>query len=549
MDGTGVNLVNIITVTPSTLLTSLVLTMAVQGNWETKTLLPPSLILHWTLDIWTPVSVLVCFLVVKVLLAAAPFAELLLVVDGVLPVKRFQLFWGRLVRTIKMSKGYEKDLLPYITKVLPHILTMVENVDYVEPIFPVMVQYMPIFGPHLDVVLPNLGSLGPHLSVMMPFMPELEPHMEVFLPNLPGVLPHLGPMMKHMDSFLPYLGTICPNLPILIPHMGPMMLHVESFLPHLPVIMRNFHYVLPHLPLFLHHIDALLPTLDKTMVHMDGMAPHFDAMAPSLPKFIPIMDRVVDHLPAIIPRLGDTLLNADAVLDYLGWTVKTPLVKSLEMHGTGSTVVKISRAMGGKKKSENDMGGKGGNGMVRRNRHASEVAISLRMQTKISERIVLEGWLKKRSTSALLNSLAGKSWKRKWIVIDVSGCMSVYKSPSKSTPSLRARMFLGGSEVKPQRVGKSFQLVTRGVGERGKKYTHFFRIPKGEDVEGRYWLWFNQLKSWEGSGGGKEGLVEEIGLEGSGGEEEEEEEEEESEEEEEENEEEEMDDAFGANYD
>ena len=117
-------------------------------------------------------------------------------------------------------------------------------------------------------------------------------------------------------------------------------------------------------------------------------------MVPALERFVPIMDKVVDHLPAIIPRLGDTLVNADAVLDYLGWTVNTPLVNSLEMHGTGSTVVKLGRALGG--------GGSGSpppdldpssplyRGVVRRSRHASEVAVSLLRQARLEERIVKE---------------------------------------------------------------------------------------------------------------------------------------------------------------
>ena len=54
----------------------------------------------------------------------------------------------------------------------------------------------------------------------------------------------------------------------------------------------------------------------------------------------------------------------------------------------------------------------------------------------------------------MINSLAGKAWKRKWIVVDVGGCMSVYKSPGKNTRSLRARMFLGGSKVEAQKEGK-----------------------------------------------------------------------------------------------
>ena len=181
--------------------------------------------------------------------------------------------------------------------------------------------------------------------------------------------------------------------------MGLMMKHIDVFMPHMPIIMRNFHFLVPHIGKFMEHIEVLLPTLDKTMPHMDGLAPHFDAMVPALDRFVPIMDRAVDHLPAIIPRLGDTLVNSDAVLDYLGWTVNTPLVNSLDMHGTGSTVVKLGRALGGGSGNGGpppmDPSSPSYHGVVRRSRHASEVAITLLQQARLEERIVKEGWIKK----------------------------------------------------------------------------------------------------------------------------------------------------------
>ncbi|GMH81382.1 hypothetical protein TrVE_jg8742 [Triparma verrucosa] len=407
------------------------------------------------------------------------------------PFKRILCYCGKIGRTLKMSSGYEKDLMPYLGKVVPHLPVMIENVEYVEPVFPQMIKYMSVFGPHLDVVLPNMDQMGPHLGKMMPLMDRMEPYMDGFMPHLVACLPHMDIMIDHMEDFLPHFDKIVPNLGQITPHMGIMMKHIDSFMPHMEIIMRNFHFIVPTMGIFMEHIEALLPTLDKTMPYLDGMAPHFEGMAPSLPKFVPIMDRVIDHLPSIIPRLGDTLVNADAVLDYLGWTVNTPLVNSLEMHGTGSTVVKIGRALGGSSpEKERDFKKQG--------RRASEVAVSLAQKKKLEDRIVMEGWIKKRSTSAMINSLAGKAWKRKWVVIDVSGCMSIYTNPSKSPQSLRMRWYLGGTKLVPQEVGKSFKLKCPKRGEI-KKITHYFRVPKGEKVEAEYNSWITQIKLWDGS--------------------------------------------------
>jgi hypothetical protein len=297
------------------------------------------------------------------------------------------------------------------------------------------------------------------------------------------------------------------------------------------------------------------------MAHLDGMAPHFDAMAPSLAKFVPIMDRVIDHLPSIIPRLGDTLVNADAVLAYLGWTTKTPLVNALEVHGTGSTVVKMGRMLGrGESK--------------RLSQQALKIAEDLERLKKIEERIVYvrqreggereggevgepgcsslaaarrahasrrtrasrcaracvlppprpaprprrsfsssalfcappspppllprsrsrryEGWIKKRSTSAMINSVVGKGWKKKWVVIDTCGCMSVYKSADKNSKGLRFRMYLGGCKVVEQQAGKAFKIKSsepRGV------RTHSFRCKTLEE----YCTWVMHFRAWEGT--------------------------------------------------
>jgi len=221
---------------------------------------------------------------------------------------------------------------------------------------------------------------------------------------------------------------------------------------------------------------------------------------------VPIIDRVIDHLPAIIPRLGDTLKNADAVLDYLGWGVNTPLVNTLEMHGGGSSVVKLGRVFGGgggRKKGE------------RMSMLADEIEAGMKRTKKLEERIVVEGWIKKRSTSARLNSLVGKCWKRKWVVIDVGGCMSVYKEEGKSGSSLRFRVYLGGCQVVEKEVGRSFKVKVGAGGDRGES-VHHFRVKSLES----YCMWIMNFRAWEGGCAGEwgeEGGVGEGEGDGEGG--------------------------------
>ena len=110
----------------------------------------------------------------------------------------------------------------------------------------------------------------------------------------------------------------------------------------------------------------------------------------------------------------------------------------------------------------------------------------------------------------MINSLAGKVWKRKWCVIDLSGCMSVYKDPSKSPQSLRMRWYLGGSRVVPQEEGKSFKLKVPARGEIAKM-THYFRVPRGDSVREEYDSWVGHLSMWAGTKGGSS-IVEDEGI-------------------------------------
>ena len=110
----------------------------------------------------------------------------------------------------------------------------------------------------------------------------------------------------------------------------------------------------------------------------------------------------------------------------------------------------------------------------------------------------------------MINSLAGKAWKRKWCVLDVSGCMSVYKDPSKSPQSLRMRWYLGGSRVVPQEEGKAFKLKVPARGEL-RKMTHYFRVPKGGNVRAEYDSWISHLSMWAGTEG-ESSLVEDEGV-------------------------------------
>ena len=151
------------------------------------------------------------------------------------------------------------------------------------------------------------------------------------------------------------------------------------------------------------------------------------------------------------------------------------------MHGTGSTVVKMGRALAPRKKAP------------RVSLHEKEIAASLERMKKLEERIVVEGWIKKRSTSARLNSLMGKGWKKKWVVIDVGGCMSVYKQENKSATSLRFRMYLGGCTVVEQVPGKSFKLKSMESKESGRY--HYFRTKTLEE----YCKWVMHFRAWEGT--------------------------------------------------
>jgi hypothetical protein len=470
------------------ILLAVLATLVFQSTPVAYTLLLPSFTFTMTINLKTLLWFLLWLILWPALKSLVttylPLASLLFYLDWILPLQRLHATLSRISRVLVMSQGYETVLWPYLSvALLRHLPTIVSNIDHIEPHFPTMMNYIDAFGPHLCAVLPIMPKLGPHLDAMMPLMPAMEDYLADFLPHLPDLVDDLPYMLPHMPALIPHFGTIVPLLPALKPHMKKTAPHIHHFVPHLPVIMRNMHYIAPHMGLFMAHIDALLPTLGKSMVHLDGMAPHFDAMAPSLPKFIPIIDRVIDHLPSIIPRLGDTLINADAVLNYLGWTVNTPLVNTLNVHGTSSTVVKLGRSLAPKKKS------------VRVSLAEAQIKEGLERMSKLDSRIVHEGWIQKRSTSAKINSFVGKLWKNKWVVIDNTGCMSVYKESNKSSNSLRFRMYLGGCTIVESIPGKAFKIKSGEGKVKGRSYTHYFRCKTLDE----YCAWVMNFRAWEGT--------------------------------------------------
>ena len=153
------------------LLFSLTMTSAIQAKWTIISLFPwPQVRLDWPVDLFSVAIFVVSISLYKALVWALPLATLLVYLEWVLPIHKASVYCGKIVRVLKMSSGYEKVLMPYLGSVLPHLPSMVENVDYVEPVFPEMVKYMHVFGPHLSIVLPNLGKVGPFLGQMMPLM-------------------------------------------------------------------------------------------------------------------------------------------------------------------------------------------------------------------------------------------------------------------------------------------------------------------------------------------------------------------------------------------
>jgi len=69
--------------------------MSIQGSITSLHILPPSFVLHWTVSLYTPVWLVTTHLAFKLAVAVTPYAELLVYVDGVLPVKRSQVYWGK----------------------------------------------------------------------------------------------------------------------------------------------------------------------------------------------------------------------------------------------------------------------------------------------------------------------------------------------------------------------------------------------------------------------------------------------------------------------
>ena len=195
------------------LLFALTLTSSIQASWMVDSIFPwPQVHLNWPVNLYSVALFVLGIAIYKSLVWALPLATLLVYLEAILPIQRASTFLSKVLRVLKMSSGYEKELMPYIAVVLPQFSFMVENVDYVEPVFPQMVKYMHIFGPHLSTVLPNLGKMGPFLAQMMPLMPQMEPYMANFMPHLVAVLPHFPIMILHMEDFLPYFDKIVPNL-------------------------------------------------------------------------------------------------------------------------------------------------------------------------------------------------------------------------------------------------------------------------------------------------------------------------------------------------
>jgi hypothetical protein len=134
------------------------------------------------ISLTTLIWVLLFIPVFKGVVLLLPVAKLIFVMEAVLPMTRARVFCGKLARVVRMSQGHEKKLLPYARDALPSIGAVIEHVDYVEPVFEDMMEYIHIFGPHLKTVLPILDKLGPHMQEMMPLVPKMEKFLNEFIP-------------------------------------------------------------------------------------------------------------------------------------------------------------------------------------------------------------------------------------------------------------------------------------------------------------------------------------------------------------------------------
>jgi len=125
--------------------------------------------------------------------------------------------------------------------------------------------------------------IEPHLDDILERFDDLEPHVPFALKHLDVLAPHIGTLMKHLDALMQYGQD--ENLTIKL---------------------------LDYLPYYVPKLDAL--------------APHLELIRPHIPKLMPVLPLIAPYADRFAPYVAISA-NADVLLWYFGWVLKTPILR------------------------------------------------------------------------------------------------------------------------------------------------------------------------------------------------------------------------------
>ena len=162
---------------------------------------------------------------------------------------------------------YFRQLVPHEAALAPHLVRLIDFLEYVEPWLPVLMPELSRLLPYLDALLDELPYLTPHLEPLLAQRERLLPCLAHIVPHMPALRPHLPRLVAALPTVGPYVGRLAPHLGVLLPHLNRMLpalstladasldlLTSDAVLPH----------VLPHLESFsrdLLHLERHLPPL------------------------------------------------------------------------------------------------------------------------------------------------------------------------------------------------------------------------------------------------------------------------------------------------
>lgn len=162
-----------------------------------------------------------------------------------------------------------------------------------------------------------------HIAAFYARADDLERYVPAFMPilerHLPSIEPHLDKILEEWEKIEPHLGYILDNIDCLAPHCGQLIEHIDELLLYADEDEEHSRYF-PELLPYVKYFAPRLNSLAKAG-HLTYLRPHLPKISPYLQQLAPQVDRFTPY-PVVSA-------NADVVIWYFGWALKTPVVRSI----------------------------------------------------------------------------------------------------------------------------------------------------------------------------------------------------------------------------